>query len=170
MDPQQLIAELGLEPHPEGGYYAETYRATESIPGAALPPTYGGDRSCSTAIYYLLTAGDVSAMHRITSDEIFHFYCGDPVRMLQLHPDGRGEEIAIGSRVERGERPQVVVPGGSWQGLSLAEGVRFALLGCTVAPGFDFADFAIADTEELAAAYPDWADRVRELSRCGMNR
>ena len=170
MDPETLIAELGLTPHPEGGYFDETYRSAGNIPSAALPAAYTGERSCSTAIYFLLTAKDVSVMHRITSDEIFHFYCGDPLRMLQLHPDGSGEEIVIGSTIERGERPQVVVPGGTWQGLSLVKGGRYALLGCTVAPGFDFQDFEIGDPEELAGRYPEWSKLIRELARYGMNK
>lgn len=170
MDPRILIAELSLQPHPEGGYYAETFRAAGAIPASALPDAYDGSRSHSTAIYYLLTAGDVSAMHRITSDEVFHFYAGDPVRMLRLHPDGSGDEVVIGARIDLGQRPQVVVPGGVWQGLSLVEGGRFALLGCTVAPGFDFADFELADPAALAREYPKWANRARELARCDMNR
>lgn len=170
MDPQILIDELNLRPHPEGGYYAETFRAAGAIPTSALPEVYDGSRSHSTAIYYLLTAGDVSAMHRITSDEIFHFYAGDPVRMLRLHPDGSGEEIVIGSRIDLGQQPQVAVPGGVWQGLSLVEGGRFALLGCTVSPGFDFRDFELADPGALAREYPKWAKRARELARCDMNR
>jgi predicted cupin superfamily sugar epimerase len=170
MDPEKLIAELGLKPHPEGGYYSETYRSAGTIPGDALPEPYGSSRSHSTAIYYLLTADDVSTLHRINSDEIFHFYSGDPVRMLQIHPDGAGEEIVMGPRVDRGERPQVMVPGGTWQGLSLVPGGAYALLGCTVAPGFDFADFELADTDELAGAHPRWAKRIRELARYGMTR
>jgi predicted cupin superfamily sugar epimerase len=149
MDPEQLIEQLGLEPHPEGGFYAETYRAA------------------STAIYYLLTAGDVSAMHRIVSDEIFHFYAGDPVRLLRLYPDGSGDELTIGSRLDRGEQPQVLVPGRVWQGLRLVEGGRFALLGCTVAPGFDFADFELGDPGVLTASYPTFETEIRALRRCG---
>jgi predicted cupin superfamily sugar epimerase len=170
MNPKDLIAALGLRPHPEGGHFSETYRSAGTIPGSALPATYDGERACSTAIYYLLSAGEVSAMHRITSDEVFHFYCGDPVGMLRILPDGTGEQIVIGPRVERGERPQVVVPGGAWQGLSLMPGGNYALLGCTVAPGFDFADFEIADADALAAEHPEWANRIRELARCGMNK
>jgi len=170
MDPQVLVRELGLEPHPEGGFYAETYRAEGTLPAASLPAAYSNERCFSTAIYYLLVAGQVSALHRITSDEIFHFYAGDPVRMLRLFPDGRGDEILIGARIDRGERPQVVVPGGVWQGLELAPGGGFALLGCTVAPGFDFADFELGDAAALADAHPAWANSIHALGRCGMNR
>jgi predicted cupin superfamily sugar epimerase len=169
MDPELLIEKLGLEPHPEGGWYSETYRAAGYIPRAALPG-YTGDRSHATAIYYLLRDKERSALHRIASDEIFHFYAGDPVEMFQLGPDGRGQELIIGPRVDRGQRPQVVVPGGVWQGLTLVDGGRFALLGCTVAPGFDFADFEIADAGALAAAHPRWANRIQSLARCDTNK
>src|SRR5207249_3960045 len=99
---------------------------------------YSGDRSVSTAIYYLLTPGTFSALHRLKSDEIFHFYAGSPVKMLQLHEDGRGEEIILGSDVLAGQQPQVLVRRGVWQGSYLLPGGEFALLGCTVAPGFEY--------------------------------
>ncbi|HEY7676597.1 MAG TPA: cupin domain-containing protein, partial [Candidatus Methylomirabilis sp.] len=133
---------LGLRPHPaEGGFFVETYRAGEGVPAEALPARYGGARAFSTAIYYLLTPDTFSAMHRLASDEVFHFYLGDPVEMLHLFPDGSGRAVTLGPDLLAGMRPQVVVPRGVWQGSRLAPGGRLALLGTTVAPGFDLADY-----------------------------
>jgi uncharacterized protein len=161
----RLIELLGLEPHPaEGGYFAETYRSKLRLPSEALPGSYGGPRSGSTAIYYLLTPTTISAMHRLRTDEIFHFYLGDPVEQLQLFPDGRGQVVTIGMDLERGERPQVVVPAGVWQGARLAPGGRFALLGCTVAPGFEYEDFAHGQRDKLAAQYIAFAELIAALT------
>jgi predicted cupin superfamily sugar epimerase len=158
-----LIRLLRLQPHPrEGGWFRETYRADEVLAG--LPGRYGGGRAVSTAIYYLLTPGTCSALHRLASDEVFHFYRGDPVRMLQLFPDGQGREVVVGPQIERGQSPQVVVPRGVWQGSLLEPGGAFALLGCTVAPGFDFADYEHGKREELIRQYPAFADLIRRLT------
>src|SRR5947208_6842957 len=127
---EELIRHLGLQPHPkEGGYFRETYRADEISPASALPPRYGSDRQASTAIYYLLTPNTFSALHRLRSDEVFHFYLGGPVRMLQLLPDGSGRTVVLGSDLLNAQQPQLVVPRGVWQG-SLLEAGDFALLGC----------------------------------------
>src|SRR5213080_389937 len=132
----ELIRHLGLRPHPkEGGYFRETYRAAESY--ANLPTRYQGPRSASTAIYYLLTPNTYSALHRLQTDEIFHFYLGDPIRMLQLDADGNGRTIVLGPDMLHGHNLQVVVPRGIWQGCFLEPDGKFALLGCTVAPGFE---------------------------------
>src|SRR5271167_1177709 len=118
MSADDLIRHLGLQPHPkEGGFFRETYRAVESC--ANLPPRYHGPRSASTAIYYLLTPNTYSALHRLQTDEIFHFYLGDPIRMLQLEPNGQGRTIVLGSDVLGGQHLQVVVPHGVWQGSCL---------------------------------------------------
>ena len=109
-DARTIIQQLGLQPHPEGGFFRETYRCEETIPAAALPPRYGKDRNLSTAIYYLLTPDSFSSLHRLQSDEIFHFYAGDPVTMLQLHSDGRSETIVLGQDIAAGQQLQVVVP------------------------------------------------------------
>jgi predicted cupin superfamily sugar epimerase len=163
---EELIARLGLTPHPsEGGFYVETYRSDEQIEAAGLPERYGAPRALGTAIYYLLTPTHVSAMHRLQSDEIFHFYLGDPVEMLLLHPDGSGKVVILGAGVQEGIRPQITVPRGVWQGAHLAGGGRLALLGTTVAPGFDFADFEIGSREELLRAYPQFADLTTALTQ-----
>ncbi len=126
---------------------------------------YAGDRCASTAIYYLLTPGTFSEMHRLPTDEVFHFYLGDAVEMLQLQPDGRGEMIRLGSDLAAGEWPQVLAPGGTWQGSRLVPGGKWALLGTTVAPGFEFADYTSGRRGELIAAYPDFAELIAALTR-----
>lgn len=163
LDAETLKRILNLAPHPEeGGFFRETYRSRGEIPAAALPPAYDGARSLGTAIYYPLTPETFSALHRLPGDEIFHFYLGDPVEMLLLRPDGGGEVITLGQDLAAGMRPQCVVPGGCWQGSRLREGGRFALLGTTMAPGFDFADYQGA-TAELEAAYPAFRPRIQRL-------
>jgi predicted cupin superfamily sugar epimerase len=167
MDTETLIRTLNLKPHPEGGFYAETYRSAEGIAAAGLPLRYGGARAFSTAIYYLLTADSFSALHRLKSDEIFHFYLGDPVEMLVLPPESRGRVVNLGADLARGERPQAVVPAGAWQGARLRAGGAFALLGCTVAPGFEFADFEVGRRRDLQGRYPAWGDLIGALTRSG---
>jgi uncharacterized protein len=163
MSADDLIRHLGLTPHPkEGGYFRETYRAAESY--GALPARYSGSRSAGTAIYYLLTPNTYSALHRLQSDEIFHFYLGGPVRMLQLDADGRGRTIVLGPDVLNGQQLQVVVPRGVWQGSLLEPGGDFALVGCTVAPGFEYADYESSDRDALIKQYPAHADVIRRLS------
>lgn len=162
----RVVELLGLEPHPEGGFFRETHRSADAIPGGALDARYGGAaRSASTAIHYLVTPESFSAMHRVASEEVFHFYLGDPVEMFRILPDGRGETVRIGPDLERGERPQVVVPAGAWQGTRLVEGGSYALLGATVAPGFEYADFEMGRRDELIAMYPEHAERIRFLTR-----
>ena len=162
---EDLIRLLHLQPLViEGGYYIETYRSTGQVQSSALPAVYGGPRTFMTAIYYLLTADTFSGMHRLPSDEMFHFYQGDPVEMLQLRPDGSGEVRMIGTNLQAGMRPQVLVPGGVWQGCRLAAGGRWALMGVNVAPGFEFADFESGSRTKLAAQYPAFADLIKELT------
>jgi uncharacterized protein len=157
-----LIRHLRLTPHPkEGGFFRETYRSTESL---AVAPRYPGPRSVGTAIYYLLTPNTFSALHRLQSDEIFHFYLGDPIRMLQLDPDGKGRTIVLGPNVLAGQHLQVVVPRGIWQGSLLEPGGAFALLGCTVAPGFEYADYQAGGRRALTAQYPTFAELINILT------
>lgn len=161
----QIIERLQLVPHPcEGGHFRQTYRSRLTIPASALPNAYAGERRASTAIYYMLTPGTFSEMHRLTTDEVFHFYLGDPVEMLQLHPDGRGEVIRIGNDLAAGQLPQVLAPGDVWQGSRMVPGGRFALLGTTVAPGFEYADYTSGRRDELTAAYPEFAELIAELT------
>jgi predicted cupin superfamily sugar epimerase len=167
-DPRELIARLGLVPLPvEGGHFRQTYVSDETLSPAALPERYGRAKPLSTAIYYLLTsdADSFSALHRLPTEEVYHFYLGDPVEMLLLHPDGRSEEIRLGSDVLGGERVQFVVPRGVWQGSRLRAGGTLALLGTTMAPGFDVQDYEGGERERLVHQYPDAADRIRALTR-----
>jgi uncharacterized protein len=159
MTAEEVIDLLRLQPHPvEGGYFRETYRSAESL------WRVGTERSVSTAIYYLLTPQTVSAMHRLPGDEVFHFYLGDPVRMLQLWPDGSTRTLTLGTDMNAGQVPQLVVPGGVWQGSVLVEGGRFALLGATMAPGFDYADYEAGERGELTARYPAVAATIERLT------
>ena len=157
---------LGLVPHPrEGGFYIRTYESGEMLPPSAFPEArYAGPRHTATAIYYLLEPGTCSRMHRLASDEIFHFYAGDPVKMLQLHADGTGSILRIGNRLTLGERPQVTVPRGVWQGSRLALGGAWALLGCTVSPGFDFEDYEDGTRDELCAGWPGFREGITALT------
>ncbi len=163
MTAEELIRHLDLQPHPkEGGYFRETYRSAESCP--SLPTRYIGPRSAGTAIYYLLTPSTYSALHRLQTDEIFHFYLGGPMRMLQLSPDGTGRTIVLGRDVLAGQQLQEIVPRGIWQGSVLEPGGSFALVGCTVAPGFDYVDYEAGDRRTLLAQYPAHADLIRRLT------
>lgn len=166
MSAGEIIELLGLRPHPiEGGYFYRTYESEEWIPREALPTRYGSERRAGTAIYYLLTPETFSAMHRLASDEIFHFYLGDPVEMLQLHPDGTGCLAQLGTDLKAGMSPQVVVRRGVWQGSRLRPGGRVALLGTTVTPGFDYSDYRHGDRDELVAAYPRFRSYIESLTR-----
>lgn len=160
MTAQEIKNLLRLEPHPvEGGFYRRTYTSDVSV--ALLR----GVRPYGTAIYYLLEAGTFSEMHMLASDEIFHFYLGDPVEMLQLHPNGDSKVLTLGSDLAAGQHVQVVVPAGVWQGTRLIGDGKVALLGCTVTPGFDFADYRNATYAELVATWPLEAARIRALTR-----
>ncbi len=162
---QKLIETLDLVPlEVEGGLFHETYRSTETIPNEALPERYRGERCHCTAIYYLLTPGKVSRLHRLASDEIFHFYLGRSITFLLLFEDGRSQRVRLGTDFERGERPQLIVPRGVWQGAYLEEDEGFALMGTTVAPGFEYIDFEVGNADELATIYPDRAEIIRKLS------
>jgi predicted cupin superfamily sugar epimerase len=164
---QQIIDRLELVPLTvEGGYFRETYRSPLRHMGHALPAEYGGERHASTAIYYLLTPESFSAIHRVKSDEVFHFYAGDPVEMLQLWPSGEAKIVLIGNDLAAGAgyEPQVVVPAGVWQGCRLVPGGHWALMGCTVAPGFDYADFEAATRVELVRDFPEHTDLIAALT------
>jgi predicted cupin superfamily sugar epimerase len=149
----------------EGGYYAETYRSSDMITPECLRGSYSGPRSVSTAIYYLLEPNTFSELHRVASDEIFHFYLGDPLEMLQLWPDGSARLLLIGTDFESGMVPQVVVPRGVWQGARLVPGGEFALLGCTVSPGFEYTDYQSGSRALLSEAYPEYRDKIYGLTR-----
>jgi predicted cupin superfamily sugar epimerase len=160
MTADQIKSLLKLEPHPvEGGSFRRTYTSAGNV---ELPR---GVRAQGTAIYYLLETGTFSEMHVLASDEIFHFYVGDPVEMLQLYENGESAVFTLGGDLSAGQQVQLVVPAGVWQGTRLVEGGKVALLGCTVTPGFDFADYRSGSYAELAAKWPAEAERIRALTR-----
>ena len=157
-----LIEKLGLKPHPEGGYFAETFRSS-------IEPTLtdGRVRAASTAIYFLLPSGSFSALHRVSSDEVWHFYDGEPLELVTITPEGGLECTLLGRNLTAGERPQHVVPAGVWQAARMAGamGVGYSLVGCTVAPGFDFEDFDMPGRASLMQRFPRHAEFIRELTR-----
>jgi hypothetical protein len=159
-DAADLVQRLGLVPHPEGGFYRETWRSPLSLQG--LP--HGTPRAASTAIYFLLPAGTFSAFHRVASDEVWHHYDGDPLDLHEIDDAGNYTLVALGRDLNKGERPQHVVPAGKWQA-AVPRGDRHTLCGCTVAPGFDFRDFEMPPRAELARLFPKQAELVARLSR-----
>lgn len=160
-----LVRSLNLARHPEGGWYRETYRSPLTIPVAALPDSFGGERSVCTAIYFLLERGDISALHRIKSDELWHFHAGAALTIHVFTPAGECRQIGLGSNIGAGESFQAMVPAGCWFGAEISAGGDFSLVGCTVAPGFDFDDFEMAAGEQLARIYPDHGEVIRRLTR-----
>lgn len=162
---QQLITTYKLLPHPEGGYYRETYRSTENIPASGLPSRFNAERNFSTAIYFLLEQGNFSAFHKIKSDECWHFYAGQTLLVHVIHADGKLETVKLGNNASGGESFQYVVPAGCWFASEPAEGTMFSFTGCTVAPGFEFDDFELASAEKLIALYPHHEAIIRRLCR-----
>ena len=158
-----VIELLGMKPLVfEGGYFAETHRAGVLAP-ELVPWDPADQRSLKTAIYYLLTPDTMSAMHLLPGDEVFHHYLGDPVEQLQLFPDSTGRMVTLGSDLFAGERPQIVVPGGVWQGALLVPGrFGFALMGTTMAPGFDHRDFQPGSFSVLSQRYPAWEKAISQ--------
>ena len=160
-DARAVVTELGLAPHPEGGFFRETFRAPLAMDAPA------GRRAASTAIYFLLPAGSFSALHRVRSDEVWHHYDGDPVELYTMDDDARDggvRVIRLGRDLARGDRPQAVVPAGVWQA-AVPVGERFALCGCTVAPGFDFADFEMPSRSEMLRRFPAMRELIERLTR-----
>lgn len=162
---KELIEKFDLLPHPEGGYFKETYRSAETIPAAALPDRFSANHHFSTAIYFLLEAGNFSAFHKIKSDECWHFYSGEPLLVHVIHLNGILETIRLGSSFSANEYFQFVVPAGCWFASEPAPGSAFSFVGCTVSPGFDFADFELAKADELIKIYPDHKSIISRMCR-----
>jgi predicted cupin superfamily sugar epimerase len=161
MTAEEVIAKLNLTPLPlEGGFFRQTYKGTQAIEFPAL-----GMRSVSTAIFYLVTPESFSALHRVKSDEMFHFYAGDPVEMIQISPSGELTKHVVGSGFMEGQSPQVLVEIGVWQGLKLKEGGSWALMGTTVAPGFEYDDFDLGKRSRLVAQFPQHRESIIKLTR-----
>ncbi|MBI1341295.1 MAG: hypothetical protein GC171_00015 [Terrimonas sp.] len=167
MRPDQLIKKYRLQPHPEGGFYQQSYQSPAYIKQACLPGSFQGDRRISTAIYFLLQEGDYSAFHRIKSDEIWHFYAGDTLQIHIISENGDYQLRLLGGQPEKGEDFQVMVAAGSWFAAECAPGTDFSFVGCTVAPGFDFADFELGEREQLCRIFPSVQELIRRLTRVG---
>ncbi len=157
----QLVSKLGLEPHPEGGFYKETYRSSLSF----APTGFTAERAVSTCIYFMLTSGSFSAFHRIKSDEIWHFYRGAPIQLHIISANGSYRHVRIGNDILNGEHPQFIVKAGDWFASEVVDPDSYALAGCTVAPGFDFADFEMAQRDALSAAFPTHREIIARLTR-----
>ncbi|CAN5609916.1 cupin domain-containing protein [soil metagenome] len=163
---EHVIELLGLKPLPgEGGFYAETYRPGFTIAADRIDARYDGERGAATAIYYLVTPDSFSALHRLTGDEVYHFYAGDPIDLALLYPDGSHQTARLGNDLVSGQRPQIVVPGGCWQGSALEPGGSWGLVGTTMTPGFDLRDFELGDRGRLIAEYPSAVGLIKRLTR-----
>jgi predicted cupin superfamily sugar epimerase len=165
MDAKDWIERLQLRPHPEGGFFRESYRSAETISREHLPARFAGDRAFSTAIFFLLEGDDFSALHRIKQDEVWHFYDGGPLTVVSIAPDGMLCSVNLGRDAAAGEVLQAVVPAGYVFGARPSDPRTFSLVGCTVAPGFDFADFEIPSRQELIGRFPQHAAVIEELTR-----
>ncbi len=160
---EQIIKDLGLESHPEGGFYKETYRSERSFSGFKLIG-FDGDRSYCTGIYFMLTQGTFSAFHKIKSDEMWHHYDGAPIELHMISPEGEYSLVIIGKDFANGEHPQYVVPAGYWFGSRVKGDAEFSLLGCTVSPGFDFQDFVLPSRIEFSQLFPQHTKIIAELT------
>jgi predicted cupin superfamily sugar epimerase len=161
---QSIIRRFGLVPHPEGGHYRETYRSDLVIERRGLPAQFTGDRAVATAILFLLSEGERAKLHRLRSDEIWHFYLGGPLDLVYILPAGEANTFTLGPDFEAGHVVQAAVPAGAWMGACSRPGAEFCLVGCTVAPGFDFADFEMGDRSELLRQFPHLKDVVGRLT------
>ena len=162
---QQLIQQYALQPHPEGGWYKESYKSRETISAGSLPERFSGSRVFSTAIYFLLEQGNFSAFHRIKSDECWHFYAGDPLLIYVILPGGTLDIIHLGNAIDKGQLFQYLVPANCWFASRPAPGSSYCFVGCTVAPGFDFADFELANASALSGLYPQHEEIINQLCR-----
>lgn len=164
-DASYWIEKFKLIEHPEGGYYREIYRSGEQIPAASLPQRYRGPRAFSTSIYFLLKGEDFSTFHRLHSDEIWHFYAGGSLTVYSINPHGVLSQILLGDDFENGEVFQAVIPQGSWFAAQPNEAQSFSLIGCTVAPGFDFQDFEIGERGALIKLFPQHREIISRFTR-----
>ncbi len=162
---REWIDHLALTRHPEGGWYRETYRSRETIARTHLPARFDGDRAFATTIYYLLESGDFSALHRIRQDEGWHFYDGSPLTLHLIAADGSYSTHRLGRDLALGQEPQATVPAGWFFAATVDEAESFSLVGCTVAPGFDFADFEMPSREQLCRLFPHHRALIECLTR-----
>ncbi len=160
---EEIINRLELQPHPEGGYFKEVYRSEGTI--NELPSNYDGRRNYSTSIYFLLTSDTFSAFHKINQDEIWHFYQGSPIELHVIAPNGKHKSHLISNHFEEGHVPQLVVPGNHWFAAKVLGENTFGLVGCTVAPGFDFQDFTLPERQELLDLFPQHGELIVSFTR-----
>jgi hypothetical protein len=158
------IETLGLAPHPEGGYFREVHRSADLIPAAGLPARYGAPRCAGTSIYFLLEGRDRSHLHRLKSDEVWYHHAGGALAISMILPDGRREDVRLGTSPRDGALPQAVLPRGAWFGARLESESDYALVGCAVAPGFDFADFELGRRTDLLASFPQHRTLIEDLT------
>jgi hypothetical protein len=163
-DADGWIRALDLQPHPEGGFFRETYRSADAIDAGCLPARFPGTRPCSTAIYFLLRGDQRSALHRLRADEMWHFYAGGALTLHVIDRNGRLSVPVLGPDIERGESFQVVVKAGCWFGATVNDAASYTLAGCTVSPGFGLEDFELGDREALVRLYPDHAALIVRLA------
>lgn len=159
-----LIEKLNLKAHPEGGFFKETYRCEESVKKENLHPRFTGDRAHSTSIYFLLTSENYSALHKIQSDEMWHHYEGGTLEIYSINDAGKLTVHQLGKNFENNEQPQIVIKAGEWFGSKVKDKDSYALVGCTVSPGFDFEDFVMGDKEELLKLFPQHKEVIENLA------
>lgn len=165
MNAEYFVSKFSMHRHPEGGYYAETYRSKELVAQAALPSRFTGDRCFSTAIFFLLVGDEFSSFHRIAADEVWHFYAGNALELSMISPEGKLSTVLIGNDPERGHHFQFTVPAGYWFASRCTDASGFSFVGCTVAPGFDFADFELATGDGLTRLFPQHKAVICSLCR-----
>lgn len=161
---QEIIKVLDLKEHPEGGYFKETYRSKGFINSNSLDENYSGNRNYSTCIYFLLTSEQFSAFHKINQDEIWHFHEGSPIKLHTISESGKHHEFLIGNNITKEEHPQLIVPGNHWFTASIFEEESYALVSCTVSPGFDFADFILPTRSELIEKFPQHKEIITQYT------
>ena len=165
MTAKDWIQHLDMLPHPEGGYFKETYKSEELIPLEGLPSRFPGSRSMGTAIYFLLEKDHFSAFHRLKADEVWHFYDGTQLLLHQIDEEGKYHSQALGKDLNEGEAPQAIVPAGTWFAAEVVDKSSFALVGCTMAPGFDFEDFEMPARASLLTMFPQYSELIERFTR-----
>lgn len=161
---QEIIKSLDLQPHPEGGYYKETYRSEGVINIDSLDKNYSGERNYSTSIYFLLTSNDFSAFHKINQDEIWYFHEGSSIQLHTISEDGKHQQFTIGNDITKNDSPQLIVPGNHWFAAKINNTDSYALVSCSVSPGFDFSDFILPTRKELSNLFPQHKELINEFT------
>jgi len=164
MNPDQIIKHFNLAPHPEGGYFRELYRSEEKLPASTLPERYRDPRTFATSIYFLLKSGEPSLFHKLQSNELFYFHCGSPLTAHCLHKDGEYQKHVLGKTNLHDLCFQIIIPHGTWFAAEVEELNSFSLIGCMVAPGFEFDDFEMGKRADLIEKYPEQRTLIERLT------